>query len=86
MMSAMSSSFNNTRIIRIDNDVYHIPADLVIMYINGTPFCHFREEQARYDLDVMDDYSLLVERLIAVPEECPDYLKSYLRSNFDKAL
>lgn len=82
-MFAMSSSFNNMRLIRIDYNVYTIPADLVIMYINGTPFCHFREGQAKYDLDIMDEYALCLE---AMPEECPDYLKSYLKLHFDKAV
>lgn len=68
------------RYVRIGYWEYPIPADLMIMYINGCPFAHFSEAYPLfYDETIMDDYSICVEKM---PLECPPYLEKYIPAHF----
>lgn len=71
--------FLNMRYLNVDGKEYSIPADLSVMYVNGTPFAHFRDGHVNFDADVMDDYAICVE---SMPYECPDYLKDYIKKHF----
>jgi hypothetical protein len=69
-----------TRCIKVGDDEYIVPTDLVIMYVNGIPFAHFSLAYPTcYDESIMNDYSICVEEM---PDVCPPYLEKYIQNHF----